>query len=863
MKKFFKLSFGILIVIVSLFIAIVFIFSKKFEKFAVRAINEELNAKAEVKNINFTFWNTFPYAAIQFQNVVIHPGNECKNTNAPDVLKAKKIFLYFSWLKLLSAKMEIDKIKIQDAELNLWISNKNEKNFLILKNSESKNKEGINIKRLILKNCKFIYDDSQMKVEMLLLNGVAENKNDNSSWNIKSNSIIERINYSNLVNLKNKKCNIAGKITQEDFQRIKFNDIIFNINDINFFLNGMFSYDEADKFSEVSFNVDTRNASLDDLVSIIPIVSSVKQNGLNSGRFNFKTTIKNIEHKGYEIESKISIEKGVLKKDNVQINKINGSLNFSLNTIENIWRAEDIFFTANTFSGNLSVKGYSRGKEFKSESKFDIYGNHKLEEISPFIEQKYTNVLYGNAEYNVNVFYQKNGNKSSYSYLGKGTIKNFNSITKNNKKVNIDLIQANFNEEGILLNLKNISLDKSNFNLDADVTGLGLYKTKIIAKTKIFGKNIIADELEGLIPVENGKNKKNTEIEFYGDVELSKLSIKNYKLEKVKTQFQYNNQTLFCKSFQALLCDGNIEGKVRIDNVNEKIKKLSGDLQYDKVNINALFAEFNNFGQDFLVADNLKGLVSGKTTFKFDLKPDGKPIEESINAKSKIKIDQGELIKFNTLKQLSRFIEINELENIKFQTLENDIVIHNKQINIPLMKVNSNVLNFNMKGTHTFDQEIDYHFMFLLKDVIAKRFKENNQQSETEFGIIEKTELGTGLPVYVLMTGKSDNPKIRYDHKEGIKRIEFELERETKEIKKILNKDFGLFKNENFETQEEKKENFFEKNSFSIEFDDEQKKDVSKELEKRKKTKSDSKIRKKEIFKERSPKKEETTDDYL
>ena len=61
----------------------------------------------------------------------------------------------------------------------------------------------------------------------------------------------------------------------------------------------------------------------------------------------------------------------------------------------------------------------------------------------------------------------------------------------------------------------------------------------------------------------------------------------------------------------------------------------------------------------------------------------------SLNINSQLKIENGELIEFEPMYNLSDYVSIEELKNVKFATLENKIRIENERIIIPKMNINS------------------------------------------------------------------------------------------------------------------------------------------------------------------------------
>jgi len=165
---------------------------------------------------------------------------------------------------------------------------------------------------------------------------------------------------------------------------------------------------------------------------------------------------------------------------------------------------------------------------------------------------------------------------------------------------------------------------------------------------------------------------------------------------------------------------------------------------------------------------------------------------------SKFTIEQGELLKFEPMMALSKYIKGADLQNIKFNTLKNTIEIRNRKIFIPAMEIKSTALEMTASGTHSFDNIVDYKIQLLLSQLVGKKVKQMN----TEFGTIEDDGLGR-TKLFLSMTGPVSNPKIKYDSKGVEQKIVQEVKVEKQNLKTILNKEFGWFKKDSVvKTQE-------------------------------------------------------------
>ena len=190
-----------------------------------------------------------------------------------------------------------------------------------------------------------------------------------------------------------------------------------------------------------------------------------------------------------------------------------------------------------------------------------------------------------------------------------------------------------------------------------------------------------------------------------------------------------------------------------------------------------------------------------------------------------LNIRNGELLDFKPLESLSKYIELKELQRIKFSTLQTHVGIKAQTITFSKTEINNSALNMDVYGTHTFNNQIDYHIKLLLSELLAKRPGKNKQLDEE---LLEnETDPELKRCVFIHMTGNVDNPAITYDRKAARNKIKQDIKEEKHNLKKILNEEFGLFKKD---TTLQKKKTKEEPANFKIDFNSTPKK-PSKEKE--------------------------------
>jgi hypothetical protein len=216
------------------------------------------------------------------------------------------------------------------------------------------------------------------------------------------------------------------------------------------------------------------------------------------------------------------------------------------------------------------------------------------------------------------------------------------------------------------------------------------------------------------------------------------------------------------------------------------------------ININALFKEFENFGQTFIQAENVRGKCTAQAVFKARMKSDLSIVSESIVSTIDLRLENGELIGLSSMESISEYMRSNKLiapfvnadalekklKHIRFATLENRIEISDSQIRFPMMDIKSSAMDIAVTGTHWFDQRIDYAIGLYLRDILVQR-------RQDDFGEVEDDGLGNRF--FLSMKGTTDNPVFGYDRqaKKEYRKQEMTVEKEA--IKDLLKDELKLF----------------------------------------------------------------------
>jgi hypothetical protein len=221
------------------------------------------------------------------------------------------------------------------------------------------------------------------------------------------------------------------------------------------------------------------------------------------------------------------------------------------------------------------------------------------------------------------------------------------------------------------------------------------------------------------------------------------------------------------------------------------------------VDLHTFFQQWNNFDQAVLTHEHL----SGKGHFEFDLNTNYDFYEgldeASLHAQFHCRIDNGRLYQAPILNDLASSLTfgkgkailgtknqtmlLQRLKDVRFQTLENTFTIAERHLRFKKMHIGSSALDLDLVGQHSFDHDIDYAIGLRLRDLLV-------QETQTEFG--EITDDGTGVRLFVRISGTLDDPKFSWDQKGKKEAAKQQFEESQAESKAMLKAVFGIYQND-------------------------------------------------------------------
>jgi hypothetical protein len=270
---------------------------------------------------------------------------------------------------------------------------------------------------------------------------------------------------------------------------------------------------------------------------------------------------------------------------------------------------------------------------------------------------------------------------------------------------------------------------------------------------------------------------------------INELLMQRFEASNVRGVASYDSPVLMVDSLTMQTMDGKLAGDYGIAQDKEGDIFVNVNSTLYNLDIQKLFYSFNNFGQVELTHDHLKGIISGNCRFSSTFDSTFSIRKESILSENSVNIREGELNSFSPILALSRFIEVEELQNIQFETLENNILIRDGQVIIPSMDIHTNALNMSASGTHEFNNHYDYRLRLKLSELLYNKAR---SARSSEFDIAEDDSDTRVL--FLKISNDGSGAQVEMDREKTAEKIRNDLNQEKQELKTILKEELGLFK---------------------------------------------------------------------
>jgi uncharacterized protein involved in outer membrane biogenesis len=796
--------------------AVIFVVLRFYEDevvaYVVDRIGQNLTTKAQVGEVDLSFWTTFPYASIHFNEVFIQsPGENPEDT----LLSARDIYLGLSLSDLFRKNYTIRHLEVNDAAGNLVVRADGSKNWDIWKNSGDSTALNLDIQSAECTNCNVVYED---RTSRLFIDANARKSYISLAIRNDITSIDADIN-GQLNNL------ISGEQVFDTRHTIELRAALTYLSSTSTFLieetNAKIDAMSITATGEVrtgesgllDLKFATTNATLSELLSLAPARMSAAFRIYDpEGKISLNASVKG-PYSGKNkplIEAAISVNNGSLRhqESGAAMEKIEGTLTYSSKDDGTI-RITDIHSEIGT--GNIRAKGIISHLS-RPSLELNLEADADFRKVKDFLGWDTLQMCEGQLSLQATVTGILNTQEDQASF-GLSGLEIAGSATLSGGELQLQNSQRRFSAlSGILLfNGESASLqgfkgnvNGSDFELNGTALNLVPYLFSEGAELKIDAsmKSRLID-FNGLIEPNPAKSTNAfaipSSIRLVFRTEVDRFIYRTFNATQINGVTTISNGSVQINPVSFKVAGGNVMARVSLQPFQGGGYLLESSASLQDIQIDKLFLAFDNFGQTFITNSHLRGKADSEIVFRSPLTPTLDTEQDKLYSLIDIHIEQGELIRLHSLQGIAGYIEDNKLiapfvneerfaeklSYIRFSTLENTIRIEDGVIHIPEMDIRSSAMDITASGTHGFDKRIDYLIGFRLRDILLRKEK-----------LTDEADDGLGKQMFIYMRGTSDNPQFGL-HKDASRQLHREeIAEEKRNVKALLKQELGLFRND-------------------------------------------------------------------
>lgn len=803
----------VLLALVLLFSVLSWWLAPRFKDIAVREINAYLKVPVKVDDISFSLFRKFPYASVDFSGV----GTKGQPTEGgrDSLLSARHIFLQFSLAALFSSETHIKRITIEDAVCILRTDRHGTGNFDIFRKRSGSGSSDLRLEEVELRHVTLVYRNlSSDKDFSFLINRFTVSgrfTEDIYEMDGLGGVFTERLMINGVNYLHGKEADLRARVrVNSRLRTYEFMDCEVSLGELPLTVKGMVRDHPSGTGFDLS--ISSGEAGLRQLLSAVPGVYTGKLGEFDyEGRVFFNLLVRGMAN----------------EKENPVLTAEFGTNNAGVQPKGTNYRLSQLKFKG-TFTSRLSpsrpverlhlngLSGRLDGQPLSAELMLEdfrdpwlslnIKSRFSLEVLGRFWQPDTIAEMKGRMLADVRIRGRANEPRS---WISEGSVLAEQvAFSLRNSRTAVRSINGRINLEGNRLSVSGLSgmSEGSDFLINGsfdNVYGYLLSNDQIVSgSAELSSRNLDFNELLG----ESNKADSSFRLELSDryridiNAKVGVLTLRKFQAWQVKGRLRLDNKVITGEDISGQALAGNVKLSGRIDATRSDSMLIACTAELKRLDITELFAQFSNFGQEVLTDKNVKGKLTASVSFASTWSKDLHCNPDRVYARSRLTIENGELINFQPMMALSRYLKSGDLNHIRFATLQNEIEIKDQAVYFPAMEIRSSLMDLNASGIHRFNNQVDYKLQLYLSQVFGRKVRDKR----TEFGEIEDDGLGR-MRLFLQMKGPLSDPQITYDRKGIEQKITKDVKQEKQELKQILREEFGWFRKDTLKTKKTEK----------------------------------------------------------
>ena len=169
------------------------------------------------------------------------------------------------------------------------------------------------------------------------------------------------------------------------------------------------------------------------------------------------------------------------------------------------------------------------------------------------------------------------------------------------------------------------------------------------------------------------------------------------------------NHYIYVDTLSSFIAGGYVAMKGYFNGADPENIYLHPEITLNNVDLGKVLFKFENFDQDHLVSENLKGILNATIHGKIHVHADLVPSIDDSELYMGIEVFNGSLINYSAFNAMSDYFKDKNLQRVRFDTLRNQIDLEQGTVIIPNMNINTSLGYFEVSGKQNTDLSMEYH----------------------------------------------------------------------------------------------------------------------------------------------------------
>lgn len=194
---------------------------------------------------------------------------------------------------------------------------------------------------------------------------------------------------------------------------------------------------------------------------------------------------------------------------------------------------------------------------------------------------------------------------------------------------------------------------------------------------------------------------------------IDSVRYRNFRAANVQGELAMKPGALRFDDTRMDLCDGDFRLSGRIEGLEENRPDIDVRVEFRNTDIRQVFRSFDNFGQQDLTFQNIRGRLDADVRFSARANANYDLLPASMRGQFGVKVQNGALINLPALDSLQNFLLRGRgLSNIQFATLENAFELEGQNLLVDHFFVASTALSFGVEGRYALGEGSDTDLLF-------------------------------------------------------------------------------------------------------------------------------------------------------